>query len=276
MARKPTPEFQGTRRYEIRRTLGVGGMGVVYEAHDLERDVHVALKTLRRVDPAAVYRFKREFRAVVDANHPNLVRLFELVQEEDGRCFFTMEMVQGVDFLRWIGHDTWPGASTRTRSEGDRVSLSPPKAELGEGLSSSEPESGSDYERGEVVGSSPSASAGLSAGRGEATQDWDGSEITAPAAELRRDARPAPPAPRPDRPAKGSSRERFRPARLRLFRERKRARRSAVFALGKQTACLEHGGAPKRPRLSARARWGREVQLRSHLSSNYGHTCQLR
>jgi len=114
LARKPTPEFKGTDRYEIRRTLGVGGMGVVYEAYDRERGIPVALKTLRKVDPAAIYRFKREFRAVVDANHPNLVRLFELVQDDKGRCFFTMEMVGGVDFLRWVGHETWPGADTRT------------------------------------------------------------------------------------------------------------------------------------------------------------------
>lgn len=75
-------------------------MGVVYEAY--ERGVVVGLKTLREVDPAAIYRFRSESRAVVDANHANLVRLFELVQDDSGRCFFTLEMVGGVDFLRWV------------------------------------------------------------------------------------------------------------------------------------------------------------------------------
>ena len=64
-------------------------------------------------------------------------------------------------------------------------------------------------------------------------------------------------------------------AAVKALTEKNTALTDEVAAL-KQTACLEQGGAPKRPRLSARARWGREVQLRSHLSSNYGHTCQLR
>ncbi len=105
--------FQGTERYVVRRILGAGGMGVVYEVFDNERGLPLALKTLRRLDPAAVYRFKREFRALARTSHPNLVQLHELVAEP-GACFFTMELVQGVDFLRYVGHSTWPGADTRT------------------------------------------------------------------------------------------------------------------------------------------------------------------
>ena len=105
-------EFSGTDRYRIRRTLGIGGMGVVYEAWDNQRGIPVALKTLRKVDPGALMRFKREFRAIADVSHPNLVALYELVAE--GEPFFTMELVEGADFLRWIGHATWPGADTQT------------------------------------------------------------------------------------------------------------------------------------------------------------------
>lgn len=100
-------------RYTIRRSLGAGGMGVVYAAWDAERGCEVALKTLRRMDPASVYRFKREFRALATTRHPNLVTLYELVSEKD-RVFFTMEMVDGQDFLRYVGHPTWPGADTQT------------------------------------------------------------------------------------------------------------------------------------------------------------------
>ncbi len=94
-------EFGGTSRFQVRRRLGAGGMGVVYEAHDRERDELVALKTLRDPDPQALYRLKSEFRGLTGLHHPNLVRLGELV-EADGVWFFTMELVRGVDFLRWI------------------------------------------------------------------------------------------------------------------------------------------------------------------------------
>ena len=69
-------EFAGTERFTIVRRIGVGGMGIVYEAYDKERDVRVALKTLPRVDAAALYRFKQEFRALTDVVHPNLVALY--------------------------------------------------------------------------------------------------------------------------------------------------------------------------------------------------------
>ena len=56
--------FQGTSRYETRRLLGSGTAGVVYEAWDHERGCPVALKLLHQTDPASIYRFKQEFRAL--------------------------------------------------------------------------------------------------------------------------------------------------------------------------------------------------------------------
>jgi serine/threonine protein kinase len=97
-AKEAADSFTGTARFRVVRRLGAGGMGVVYEAVDLQRDTRVALKTLRALDAAGLLRFKDEFRALQDLEHPNLISLGELF-EERGQWFFTMELVAGVDFL---------------------------------------------------------------------------------------------------------------------------------------------------------------------------------
>ena len=84
-------------RYQLRRRLGSGGMGVVYEAFDAERRTNVALKVMRSVEAAALYRFKKEFRVLADLHHRNVVTLHELVATSN-RWFLTMELVDGVSF----------------------------------------------------------------------------------------------------------------------------------------------------------------------------------
>jgi hypothetical protein len=87
-------------RYEVRRLLGRGGMGFVYEAFDEAAELPCALKTVRALSPERILLLKNEFRAIARVLHANLVRPGELL-EDHGRWFFTMELVQGQDPLVW-------------------------------------------------------------------------------------------------------------------------------------------------------------------------------
>src|SRR5882724_6215769 len=104
-------EFPGTKRFRVLAKLGAGGMGVVYRVHDSERCRDVALKTLQRFDPSELYYLKNEFRALADVAHPNLVSLYELISDGD-HWFFTMELVEGVDFRAWAWRNESVGAAT--------------------------------------------------------------------------------------------------------------------------------------------------------------------
>jgi serine/threonine protein kinase len=97
----PSDGFQGTSRFLVEGRLGQGGMGVVYRVRDLERAETVALKTMARAQPSTLLRFKREFRALADIAHENVVQLYELFSEND-QWFFTMELVDGTDLLTWV------------------------------------------------------------------------------------------------------------------------------------------------------------------------------
>src|SRR5262245_40099008 len=82
-------------------------MGVVYEALDRERNARVALKTLRDLDADGIYYLKREFRALADVAHLNLVQLHELHQVGE-RWFFTMELLEGTDLLTHVRDESPP------------------------------------------------------------------------------------------------------------------------------------------------------------------------
>ncbi len=85
-------------RFEVIRELGRGGMGLVMEAYDAARGINVALKVIPDSSAVGVLSLKREFRVLADLQHPNLVRLLDLVVGPQ-RTFFTMELIDGVDFL---------------------------------------------------------------------------------------------------------------------------------------------------------------------------------
>lgn len=91
-------------RFVLRRTLGNGTFGQVFEAEDSVTGDRVALKQLRTSDPTAIYRFKKEFRSLADVSHPNLIRFHELFAVGDD-WWLTMDLVDGQDFLDYIEED---------------------------------------------------------------------------------------------------------------------------------------------------------------------------
>jgi tRNA A-37 threonylcarbamoyl transferase component Bud32 len=93
---RPFAEAVGAR-YAIKRTIGSGGMGVVYLARDRRLDRHVAIKTLLpqlASDRTLRERFVREARAAGAMSHPNIVPIHE-ADEIDGHVYFVMGHVDG-------------------------------------------------------------------------------------------------------------------------------------------------------------------------------------
>jgi serine/threonine protein kinase len=110
--------FGGTDRFTVERCLGSGGFGTVYQAYDKQRRLRVALKMLHQADPASLLSLKREFRALADLSHPNLVSLYELLTEND-HWFISMELVKGSEFVAYVD-GTAQLAATETRASDDR------------------------------------------------------------------------------------------------------------------------------------------------------------
>lgn len=90
--------FDKHERFELRRYLGAGSFGVVYEAFDRKLGLKVAIKVLAHAEPERLFLFKQEFRAGADVTHRNLVALFELFCA-DGVWFFSMELIDGRPLL---------------------------------------------------------------------------------------------------------------------------------------------------------------------------------
>jgi eukaryotic-like serine/threonine-protein kinase len=86
-------------RYEIQKLLGMGGMGAVYKARDMEVERVVGLKVIRpdlAGNPAILARFKQELVLARQVTHKNIIRIYDL-NEADGVKFITMEFIEGED-----------------------------------------------------------------------------------------------------------------------------------------------------------------------------------
>jgi tetratricopeptide (TPR) repeat protein len=94
----------GASRYKLLEEIGRGGMGVVYRARDKRLEREVALKRLPenlKDHPRTVELFLREARASAALNHPNIVTIHD-VDQEDGTFFITMELLEGTPLSRVV------------------------------------------------------------------------------------------------------------------------------------------------------------------------------
>ncbi|HEX5269680.1 MAG TPA: protein kinase, partial [Gemmataceae bacterium] len=114
----PAPRRLGD--YRILRTIGRGGMGVVYEAEQLSLGRRVALKILSPQavgDGRARERFRREARAAARLHHTNIVPVFD-IGEEGAACYYAMQLIPGqgldrvIDELRRLRARPDPGKAS--------------------------------------------------------------------------------------------------------------------------------------------------------------------
>ncbi len=97
------PEVVRVDRFVVRRRLGEGAMGVVFEAWDPKLDRAVALKLLRgtRADVMGPQRLVREAKALAKLRHPNVVTVHD-VGSHQGEVFMTMDLVDGSTLRQWL------------------------------------------------------------------------------------------------------------------------------------------------------------------------------
>jgi serine/threonine-protein kinase len=84
-------------KHRLTRIIGRGGMGSVWQAHNLPLDIDVAIKLIRRdrTAPGTPDRLLTEARAVARLVHPAIVRIFDFGETEQGDPFIVMELLQG-------------------------------------------------------------------------------------------------------------------------------------------------------------------------------------
>jgi len=101
-------------KYEILRELGRGAMGIVYEGHDPDIGRKVAIKTIRfdvirqrAEQDEAQKRFTREARSAGNLNHPNIVTIYDVGQDE-GLTYIAMEYIEGESLETMIAEGRRP------------------------------------------------------------------------------------------------------------------------------------------------------------------------
>ena len=90
-------------RYRVIGLIGEGGMGAVYEAEHMEIGRRVAIKIMHAVyssHPETMARFRQEARSATQIGHPNIVEVTDSGTTAEGRLFFVMELLCGLDLAQ--------------------------------------------------------------------------------------------------------------------------------------------------------------------------------
>jgi serine/threonine protein kinase len=118
--------------YEILARLGAGGMGAVWKARDPKLGRMVAIKVLKDEEHDDLTRLVQEARAAAQLNHPNIVTIHE-IGEQDGRVFVVMEFIDGRVLNEFVGKTLGvpskllaPSAGTVQREALSQSGQSPP------------------------------------------------------------------------------------------------------------------------------------------------------
>lgn len=97
------PESIG--RYRIKHLLGQGGMGAVYLGHDPKLDRHVAIKLIRHQETGSdsfIQRFTNEAKAAAKINHPAIVQIHDVGEQEGVGPYLVFEYVPGPSLKQWL------------------------------------------------------------------------------------------------------------------------------------------------------------------------------
>src|SRR5271154_5894567 len=110
----------------VGRELARGGMGRIHPATDRNLLRHVALKRLdRELAKVPMYKdgFIAEAQMTGQLEHPNIVPVHELAVSEEGVPYFTMKLVQGINFDAWLRDPEHELGSTERLQEGLEIFL---------------------------------------------------------------------------------------------------------------------------------------------------------